>query len=76
MTLEICLSFLKKSRSNETGIEHVAKNYHGLHTSDVELLVDCLKNPIEHVKDRRYPKTYCYYILEGTIILSMAMGSG
>lgn len=53
--------FKARSRSNETGLEHVAKNYHGLDPSDIELLEDCIKNPIEHVKDRRYPKTYCYY---------------
>ena len=53
--------FKARSRSNETGMEHVAKNYHGLDPSDIELLVDCIKNPIEHIKDRRYPKTYCYY---------------
>ena len=53
--------FKAKSRSNETGMEHVAKNYHGLDPSDVGLLEDCIKNPVEHIKDRRYPKTYCYY---------------
>ncbi len=37
-------------------MEHVAKNYHGLNPSDIELLVDCVKNPIEHIKDKRYPK--------------------
>ena len=57
----LSIYFKARSRSNETGLEHVAKNYHGLDLSDIELLEDCIKNPIEHVKDRRYPKTYCYY---------------
>ena len=53
--------FKARSRSNETGIEHAAKNYHGLDPSDIELLADCIKKPLAHVKDRRYPRTYCYY---------------
>ena len=57
----LSIFFKARSRSNETGMEHVAKNYHGLDPSDVELLEDCIKDPIEHIKDRRYPKTYCYY---------------
>ena len=57
----LAIFFKARSRSNETGMEHVAKNYHGLDPSDIELLVDCIKSPIEHIKDRRYPKTYCYY---------------
>ena len=57
----LSIYFKARSRSNETGLEHVAKNYHGLDPSDIEFLEDCIKNPIEHVKDRRYPKTYCYY---------------
>ena len=57
----LSIYFKVRSRSNETGMEHVAKNYHGLDPSDIELLTDCIKNPIQHIKDRRYPKTYCYY---------------
>ena len=57
----LSIYFKTRSRSNETGIEHIAKNYHGLDSSDVELLEDCIKNPLKHIKDRRYPKTYCYY---------------
>lgn len=57
----LSIFFKARSRSNETGMGHIAKNYHGLDPSDIELLVDCIKNPIEHIKDRRYPKTYCYY---------------
>ena len=44
----LSIFFKARSRSNETGM------------SDIELLIDCIKNPIEHIKDRRYPKTYCY----------------
>ena len=57
----LSIYFKVRSRSNETGMKHVAKNYHGLVPSDIELLTDCIKNPIEHIKDRRYPRTYCYY---------------
>ena len=57
----LSIYFKARSRSNETGVEHIAKDYHGLDPSDIELLVDCIKNPIEHIKDRRYPRTYCYY---------------
>ena len=57
----ISIFFKGQSRSNESGIEHVAKSYHGLDPSDIELLEDCIKNPKEHIKDRRYPNTYCYY---------------
>ena len=57
----LSIYFKVQSRSNESGLEHIAKNYHGLDSSDIEILEDCIKNPIEHIKDRRYPKTYCYY---------------
>ena len=57
----LSIFFREKSRSNESGIEHIAKSYHGLDSSDIELLEDCIKNPVEHIKDRRYPNTYCYY---------------
>ena len=57
----LSIYFKVQSRSNETGLEHIAKNYHGLDSSDIELLEECIKNPKEHIKDRRYPKTYCYY---------------
>ncbi len=46
----LSIYFKARSRSNETGLEQVAKNYHGLNPSDIELLEDCIKNPIEHVK--------------------------
>ena len=57
----IFIYFKAQSRSNETGFEHVAKNYHGLDPSDIELLEDCIKNPLVRIKDKRYPRTYCYY---------------
>ena len=57
----LSIYFKVQSRSNESGLEHIAKNYHGLDPSDIEILEYCIKNPIEHIKDRRYPKTYCYY---------------
>ena len=57
----LSIFFKEQARSNESGIEHVAKSYHGLNPSDIELLEDCIKNPKEHVKDRRYRNTYCYY---------------
>ena len=57
----LSIYFKVQSRSNESGLEHIAKSYHGLNPSDIELLEECIKNPVEHIKDRRYPKTYCYY---------------
>ena len=57
----LSIYFKMQSRSNESGLGHIAKNYHGLDSSDIELLEECIKNPKEHIKDKRYPKTYCYY---------------
>ena len=53
--------FREQARSNETGKEHIAKSYHGLDPSDIELVEDCIHNPADHVKDKRYTRTYCYY---------------
>lgn len=53
--------FKDRSRSNETGIEHVSKSYHDLDPSDIELLEETINNPLEHTKDKRYARTYCYY---------------
>ena len=44
----LSIYFKVQSRSNESGLEHIAKNYHGLDPSDIEILEDCIKNPIEH----------------------------
>ena len=57
----LSIYFKMQSRSNESGLEHIAKNYHGLDPSDIELLEDCINNPLEHIKDRRCTRTYCYY---------------
>ena len=57
----LSIYFKDQSRSNETGIEHIAKDYHSLDQSDIELLEECIKNPIQHIKDKRYSRTYCYY---------------
>ena len=57
----LSIYFKAEARSNESGIEHIAKNYHSLDPSDIELLEDCINNPLEHVKDRRCTRTYCYY---------------
>ena len=57
----LSIYFKAEARSNETGIEHIAKNYHSLNPSDVELLEECIKNPSEHIKDRNRTRTYYYY---------------
>ena len=57
----LSIYFKVEARSNESGIEHIAKSYHGLDPSDIELLEDCIKNPLEHIKDKRRTRTYCYY---------------
>ena len=57
----LSIYFKAEARSNESGIEHIAKNYHSLAPSDIELLEDCINNPLEHIKDRRCTRTYCYY---------------
>ncbi len=57
----IKIFFKERSRSNETGIEHVAKAYHNLDASDIELLEKGIKSPVYHSRDKRYGRTYCYY---------------
>ena len=57
----IYVYFKERSRSNESGIEHISKGYHNLDVSDIELLVTTIKNPYKHTKDKRYERTYCYY---------------
>ena len=57
----LSIYFKAEARSNESGIEHIAKNYHSLDPSDIELLEDYINNPLEHIKDRRCTRTYCYY---------------
>ena len=53
--------FKERSRSNESGLEHIAKSYHNLDSTDIDLLVEGIKHPFKHIKDKRFPKTYCYY---------------
>ena len=43
-THNLNIYFKEKSKSNETGIEHAAKSYHGLQPSDVEMLVKGISN--------------------------------
>ena len=57
----LSIYFKAEARSNETGIEHIAKNYHSLNPSDVELLEECIKNPSEHFKDKNRTRTYYYF---------------
>ena len=57
----LSIYFKAEARSNESGIEHISKNYHSLNPSDIELLEECIKNPLEHVKDRNRTRTYYYY---------------
>ena len=35
----LSIYFKVQSRSNESGLEHIAKNYHGLDSSDIELRI-------------------------------------
>ena len=35
-----------QARSNETGVEHAAKAYHGLQPSDVEMIVKGINKPL------------------------------
>ena len=39
----LSIYFKAEARSNESGIEHIAKNYHSLDPSDIELLDECIK---------------------------------
>ena len=49
----LSIYFKAEARSNESGIERIAKNYHSLDSSDIGLLEECIKNPLQHIKDRR-----------------------
>ena len=57
----LSIYFKDSSRSNENGIEHIAKGYHDLTVKDIERLVQTIKEPYYHSKDKRYSRTYCYY---------------
>ncbi len=54
--------FKEKSKSNETGIEHAAKSYHGLQPSDVEMLVKGINKPLLFIKDKKYKHVFNYYL--------------
>ena len=57
----LSIFFKAEARSNESGIEHIAKNYHSLDPGDIELLEECINDPLQHIKDRRRARTYYYY---------------
>ena len=61
-THNLNIYFKEKSKSNETGIEHAAKSYHGLQPSDVEMLVKGISKPLLYVKDKKYKHVFNYYL--------------
>ena len=63
----LSIYFKVQSRSNESGLEHIAKNYHSLDLSDIELLEECIKNLIEHVKDKNIQILIATTTIENTI---------
>ena len=58
----LSLYFKEKSHSNETGVEHAAKSYHGLQPSDVEMIVKGINKPLLFVKDKRFKRVFNYYL--------------
>ena len=61
-THNLNIYFKEKSKSNETGIEHAAKSYHGLQPSDVEMLVKGISKPLLYVKDKKFKHVFNYYL--------------
>ena len=59
---DLFLFFKAKSRSNETGVEHAAKAYHGLQPSDVCLLVKGINKPLLFKRDQKHKYVYNYYL--------------
>ena len=59
---DLFLYFKAKSRSNETGVEHAAKAYHGLQPSDVGLLVKGINRPLLFKRDQKHKYVYNYYL--------------
>ena len=53
--------FRAKARSNETGVEHAAKTYHGLQLSDIEMIVKTINKPLLFKKDKNHKYVYNYY---------------
>lgn len=56
------LFFKPRSRSNETGFEHIAKSYHGLKKIDFEDLEARINKPLYYSKDKRYDRVFNYYL--------------
>ena len=56
------LYFRPQARSNETGVEHAAKAYHGLQPSDVEMIVKGINKPLLFKKDRKHKYVFNYYL--------------
>ena len=54
--------FKERARSNETGIEHASRMYHGLQVSDVEVLVEGINDPLLFKKDKRFERVFNYYL--------------
>ena len=63
-THNLNIYFKEKSKSNETGIEHAAKSYHGLQPSDVEMLVKGISKPLLYVKDKKFKHVFNTYYLK------------
>lgn len=61
-THNLYLYFKAQARSNETGVEHAAKSYHGLQPSDVEMLVKNINKPLLFAKDKRHKHVFNYYL--------------
>lgn len=60
--LNIEIYFRAKARSNETGIEHAAKQYHGLKKKDIESIPHEINNPICVISDKRKKGSMNYYL--------------
>ena len=56
------LYFKVKARSNETGVEHASKEYHGLQTSDIEMITKGINKPLLFKKDARHKHVLNYYL--------------
>ena len=61
-THDLYLYFKERARSNETGVEHAAKFYHGLQPSDVEMLVKNINKPLLYIRDKHHKHVFNYYI--------------
>ena len=61
-THNLFLYFKAKARSNETGIQHASKAYHGLKSSDIEMIVNGINKPLLFKKDPRYKYVFNYYL--------------